>query len=65
MNRDEGENMTAGMRDYLAVLSAYGRTKLRHDSEHALRTAWPHRSTTRGRTVVAANIAMLRNLRAL
>lgn len=36
--------------------------KVRRDSLKALRTAWPHRHSLRGRVVARANIAMLRRL---
>ena len=36
--------------------------KVRRDSVKALRTAWPHRHSLRGRIVVKANVAMLRKL---
>jgi hypothetical protein len=36
--------------------------KVRRDSIKALRLAWPHRHTLRGRIVATANVKMLRRL---
>lgn len=36
--------------------------KVRRDSIKALRHAWPHRHTMRGRIIVDANVKMLRRL---
>jgi hypothetical protein len=36
--------------------------KVRRDSVKALRQAWPHRQSLRGKIVVRANVAMLRRL---
>ena len=38
--------------------------KVKRDSIKALRQAWPHRYSLRGRIVVKANVAMLRRLSA-
>jgi len=38
--------------------------KVKRDSITALRRAWPHRNTFRGRIVVQANVKMLRRLAA-
>lgn len=36
--------------------------KIRRDSIKALRHAWPHRHTLRGRIIVDANVKMLRRI---
>ena len=57
--------MTTGMRNYLTGLGDTERLELARDSRESLRFAWPHRHGLRGRTVVEANVTMLRNLRFL
>lgn len=57
--------MTKGMLNHLSSLGEYQALKLKRDSQEALRLAWPHRETYRGRIVVQSNVDMLRNLRAL
>jgi hypothetical protein len=57
--------MTTGMRNYLRAVSQTDRNFMARDAREALRLAWPHRETLRGRIVVNSNLDMLRNLRSL
>jgi hypothetical protein len=57
--------VTIGMRNYLTALSEQDRRYVARDSREALRLAWPHRQSLRGRIVVQSNCTMLRSLRNL
>jgi hypothetical protein len=61
----EGGSVTIGMRNYLTALSEQDRRYVARDSREALRLAWPHRQSLRGRIVVQSNCTMLRSLRNL
>lgn len=50
------------LHDYIKNLSEAEYAKLRVDSVDALRKAWAHRHTLRGRIVVESNVKMLRRL---
>jgi hypothetical protein len=65
MGTDERSTMTPALHTYLTSLSEKGRDRLARESRDALRLAWPHRNSLRGRTVIKSNVTMLRNLRAL
>ena len=57
------EDETAATRAYLAAPSDSQRARMAGESRDAPRQAWPHRAGLRGRIVVRANVAQLRDLR--
>lgn len=65
MDTTEREQMTTALRQHLTALTTTERHQMTADSQDALRHAWPHRDSLRGRTVVQSNVKMLRNLRVI